>query len=142
MAQTQERRKHPRLPLHLSVAKLVDFKVEGLDQTAPAVLVDLSAGGLSMICFALPSMSQHVTFRLNLPGLVNAQLRGRIVHAHRKGETYRVSVAFTEFQKEWTHMINKLVKSYNDCDQRWAQGDRTHCPKDCAYHKAFPREEV
>jgi len=142
MTPTQERRKHPRLPLHLSVAKLVDFKCEGLDQPAPAVLVDLSAGGLSMICFALPALSQHVTFRLNLSGLVHAQLHGRVVHAQRKGETYRVSVAFTEFQKEWTHMINKLVKSYSECTDRWAQGDRKHCPKECAYHKAFPRNEA
>ena len=138
---TDERRKHPRLPLHLSVAKLVDFKCEGLDQPAPAILVDLSAGGLAMICFALPAISKRVTFRLELPGLVKAQIHGRIVHAYRKGETYRVSVAFTELQKEWTHFIDKLVKSYNDCKDRWEQGDRQHCPKDCAYHKAFPREE-
>jgi c-di-GMP-binding flagellar brake protein YcgR len=141
MTQTQERRRHPRLPLHLSVAKLVDFKCEGLEQTSPAVLIDLSAGGLAMICFALPAISQRVSLQLKLPGLVNAQLNGRIVHAHRKGETYRVSVEFTEFQKEWEHFIAKLVKSYNECEERWNQGDRKHCPKSCSYHKAFPRDD-
>src|SRR5579864_6408267 len=99
MTNLQERRRHPRLPLHLSVAKLVDFKCEGLDQPAPAILVDLSAGGLSMICFALPSLSKNVTFRLELPGLVNAQMHGRVVRAHRKGDTYHVAIAFTEFQE-------------------------------------------
>jgi hypothetical protein len=76
-AHTQERRRHPRLPLHLSVAKLVDFQVDGLDVTAPAVLVDLSASGLAMICFALPALSQQVTFKLKLPGFVNAQVHGK-----------------------------------------------------------------
>jgi len=144
MTQTriQERRKHPRLPLHLSVAKLVDFKVEGFAQPSPAVLVDLSAGGLSMICFSLPEMSQKVTFRLKLPGLVNAQLHGRVVRALRKGETYRVAVAFTEFQEEWARLIAKLAKSYEDCKDRWDQGDRNYCPKECTYHKVFPKDEA
>jgi len=140
MTAIQERRKHPRLPLHLSVAKLMNFKCEGLDHPAPAILVDLSAGGLSMICFALPQIAKRVTFRLDLPGLASAQMHGRVVRAHRKGDTYHVAIAFTEFQKEWAHMIAKLVKSYNTCQEQWAQGDRLHCPKDCAYHKIFPRE--
>src|SRR5579864_488741 len=101
MTQGLERRKHPRLPLHLSVAKLVDFKCDGLDQASPAILVDLSAGGLSMICFALPQLSKNVTFRLDLPGLVNAKVQGRVVRAHRKGDTYQVAIAFTEFQDQW-----------------------------------------
>src|SRR5229473_1744558 len=104
MTDVDDRRKHPRLPLHMGVAKLVDFKCDGLDQAAPAVLVDLSAGGLSMICFALPHVAKNVTFRLELPGLVNAQVHGRVVRAHRKGDTYQVAIAFTEFQEEWAHL--------------------------------------
>jgi hypothetical protein len=142
MSSVQERRRHPRLPLHLSVAKLIDFQCEGQDQTIPAVLVDLSAGGLSMVAFALPRLTQKVTFRLDIPGLVNAQLHGHVVRATRKGETYQVAVAFDEFKEQWTHMINKLIHSIKECDERWNQGDRTHCPKDCAYHKVFPKEEA
>jgi hypothetical protein len=141
MSRTQERRKHPRLPLHLSVAKLIDFKSEGLEGTAPAVLVDLSAGGLSMICFAQPPMSQNVTFRLNLPDIVNAQVHGRVVRVLKKGETYMMAVEFSELRKEWSGMITKLYHSYQSCEERWNQGDRKHCPKECAYHKAFPRED-
>jgi len=137
----EERRKHPRLPLHLSVAKLIDFNCEGFDQPSPAVLIDLSAGGLSMICFSLPKMAQRVTFQLKLPKLVSAQLHGRVVRVQRKGETYRVAVEFTEFREEWAHMIGKLAKSYTECQERWNQGERKHCPKECAYHKAFPKEE-
>src|SRR5258708_24672671 len=109
----QERRKYPRLPLHLSVAKLVDFKCDGLDQPAPAILVDLSAGGLSMIAFALPRLTKNVTFRLELPGLVNAQLHGKIVRAHKKGETYQVAIAFSEFKEEWAGLVSKVTKAYN-----------------------------
>lgn len=134
----QERRKHPRLPLHLSVAKMVEFECDGLEQ--PAVLVDLSAGGLSMICFAMPPTSQNVKFRMALPGLANANVHGRVVRVLKKGETYRVAVEFTELQSQWAHMVEKLVKSQIACQERWDQGDRLHCPKECAFHKAFPRE--
>lgn len=140
MSATQERRRHPRLPLHLNVAKLIDFKCEGLDAAIPGVLVDLSAGGLSMICFALPQVSQTVTFRLALPGLVNANVHGKVIRAVQKGQTYRVAVEFTEFQEKWSHMVEKLAKSLHSCEQRWNEGDRNHCPSECAYHKAFPKE--
>lgn len=140
MSTIQERRRHPRLPVHLSVTKLIDFKCEGDDQSIPAVLVDLSAGGLSMVAFALPRLTQKVTFRLDIPGLVSAQLHGHVVRAQRKGETFQVAVAFDEFKEQWAGMINKLITSAKDCEDRWNQGDRKHCPKDCAYHTIFPRE--
>jgi hypothetical protein len=140
VSSTQERRRHPRLPLHLSVTKLIDFKCEGSEQVIPAVLVDLSAGGLSMVAFALPRLTQKVSFRLDIPGLVSAQLHGHVVRAQKKGETFQVAVAFDEFKDQWLHLIEKLVKAQKDCEERWNQGDRAHCPKDCAYHKVFPKE--
>jgi hypothetical protein len=141
MTKTQERRKHPRLPLHLSVAKLVDFKCDGLDMPAPAILVDLSAGGLSMIAFALPNLTKNVTFRLDLPGLVNAQLHGKIVRAHKKGETYQVAIAFSEFKEEWSRLVSKLYKAYNECEDRLSQGDRRFCFKLCAFFSLCQKDE-
>jgi hypothetical protein len=137
----EDRRRHPRLPLHLSVAKLVDFKFDGLDQTAPAVLVDLSAGGLSMICFAMPAMARDLTFSMSLPGLVNAKLKGKIVRARRKGETYQVAIEFSEFQEKWAHMISKLAKAYSACEERLIQGDRHFCFKECAFFALCAKEE-
>lgn len=141
MTQAHERRKHPRLPLHLSVAKLVDFQCDGLGQPSPAVLVDISAGGLSMVCFVLPTLSQRVTFRLELPGLVNAQVHGRVVRAHRKGETYQVAIAFTEFQEQWAHLVEKLIKAYNACEDRLTQGDRRFCFRECAFFTLCQKDE-
>jgi hypothetical protein len=125
----------------LSVAKLVDFKCDGLDQPAPAILVDLSAGGLSMVAFALPRITQNVTFKLELPGLVNAQLHGRIVRASKKGETYHIAVAFKEFQAQWANLVEKLVKAYYVCEDRLAQGDRRFCYKPCAFFALCQKEE-
>jgi hypothetical protein len=141
MKQQMERRQHPRLPMHLSVAKLVNFKFDGLEQPAPAVLVDLSAGGLSMICFALPQMTKDLTFSMTLPGLVNAKLKGKIVRARRKGETYQVAIEFTEFQDKWAHLINKLAKAHSVCDERLTQGDRHFCFKECAFFTLCSKEE-
>ncbi len=138
---SHERRKHPRLPLHLSVAKLVDFKCDGLDQPAPAILVDLSAGGLSMIAFALPHLTKNVTFRLDLPGIVNAQLHGKIVRAHKKGETYQVAIAFNEFKEEWAGLVAKLSKAYNVCEDRLSQGDRRFCFKQCSFFALCQKDE-
>jgi len=141
MKPVQERRKHPRLPMHLSVAKLVDFRFDELDQPSPAVLVDLSAGGLAMICFALPHLAKTVTFRLELPGVVNAQVHGRVVRAHRKGDTYQVAIAFTEFQEQWAHLVQKLVKAYDACEDRLTQGDRRFCFRECSFFSLCQKDE-
>jgi hypothetical protein len=141
MKHQEERRRHPRLPMHLSVAKLVDFKFDGLDQPAPAVLVDLSAGGLAMICFAMPAMAKELTFRMSLPGLVNAKLKGKIVRARRKGETYQVAIEFTELQDKWAALISKLTRAHYACDERLTQGDRHFCFKDCAFFGLCQKEE-
>lgn len=142
MTTLQERRRHPRLPLHLSVAKLMDFKFDKLEQSAPAVLVDLSAGGLAMICFSLPPQtSADLTFRMSLPGLVNAQLKGKIVRARRKGETYQVAIEFTELQDKWAHMVGKLTKAHMVCEDRLQQGDRRFCFKECAFFPLCGKEE-
>jgi hypothetical protein len=137
----EERRKHPRLPLHLSIAKLVDFKSEGMNLPAPAILCDLSAGGLSMITFALPQIAKNVTFRLEIPGIVNAQVQGKIIRAHKKGETYHVAVKFSEFQTQWAHLVQKLVKAYKECEERLNQGDRRFCFKDCAFFSLCQKDE-
>jgi len=139
--QQQERRRHPRLPLHLSVAKMVDFKFDGLAQSAPAVLVDLSAGGLAMICFAMPQMAKDLTFSLSLPGLVNAKLKGKIIRARRKGDTYHVAIEFTEFQDKWANLVGKLTKAYTVCDERLLQGDRMFCFRECAFFPLCGKEE-
>ena len=141
MIKSDERRKHPRLPLHLSVAKLVDFKCDGQEQPSPAILVDISAGGLSMIAFALPHLTKNVTFRLDLPGIVNAQLHGKIVRAHKKGETYQVAIAFSEFKDEWARLVAKLFKAYYVCEERLAQGDRRFCFKACPFFPLCQKEE-
>src|SRR4029077_9893454 len=141
MKKIQERRRHPRLPLHLSVAKLVDFNFDGMDQPAPAVLVDLSAGGLAMICFTMPTMTKDLTFRMSLPGLVNAKLHGKIIRARRKGETYLVAIEFTELQDKWANMVNKLAKASSICEERLQQGDRHFCFKECAFYPLCQKEE-
>ncbi|OGR90932.1 MAG: hypothetical protein A2992_04040 [Elusimicrobia bacterium RIFCSPLOWO2_01_FULL_59_12] len=141
MKRPPERRRHPRLPLHLSVAKLVDFKFDGMDQPAPAVLVDLSAGGLSMICFTPPQVTQDLTFRMSLPGLVSAKLKGKIIRARRKGETYQVGIVFTEFQDKWAHLIGKLAKAHIACENRLQQGDRHFCFRECAFWPLCQKEE-
>jgi hypothetical protein len=94
-----------------------------------------------MIAFALPHLTRNVTFRLDLPGLVNAQLHGKIVRAHKKGETYQVAVAFSEFKDEWARLVAKLVKAYNDCEDRLSQGDRHFCFKPCGFFSLCQKEE-
>jgi hypothetical protein len=141
MSQGRERRHHPRLPLHLSIAKLIDYHSEGLIQPAPAVLVDLSAGGLSMICFVLPKVAEQVTFKLELPGLLNAEVHGKVVRVLQKGETYQVAIAFTEAQDRWAEVVETLSHSYQQCEDRLSKGERRFCFGDCGFFSLCQKDE-
>jgi hypothetical protein len=94
-----------------------------------------------MIAFALPNLTKNVTFKLELPGLVNAQLHGKIIRAYKKGETYQVAIAFSEFKTEWAGLVTKLVRAYNECEDRLSQGDRRFCFKKCAFFALCQKEE-
>ena len=53
-----------------------------------------------------------------------AQVQGRILRATRKGETYQVAIAFTEFQQQWAHLVEKLAKAYRSLRQEMADATR------------------
>ncbi len=65
----KERRKHVRLPIMHGILEpvMIDFIYEGSDKRIPqpAVLSDLSAGGMRLITFVEPVSYTHLTLPTN-----------------------------------------------------------------------------
>lgn len=147
-----ERRAFRRFPVMVHVAKPVEIRLDGAVEGLPGVLVDLSAGGMSLVTFTSPAgmpphpsaplraglqplpQTSRYTFCLNLAGTHRFQLPGRIIRAQRKGETYLVGIKFSAVHADWRQRLQQLADAYLDCEEKLAVGKQHVCFPECAYY--------
>ena len=138
---TTERRRHHRIPVMVDVAAPLTIRFEGKDVDVPAVLINLSAGGLSMVTFGVPPGGRTLRLDINLPGVASGHVHGKIVRVHSRGATHQVGVQFTDFREKWELIVGKLAEAYQGCEEKLAQGERHFCLKVCAYFPLCDKAE-
>lgn len=144
---SNERRAHRRLavvsdlvePIVISYAPDAKDK-KGKDavpkhlRTQPAVLTDLSAGGLQLITFLAPPHAKSFKMTLTIPGLNNLPVTGRVVRVSKKGETYSVGIAFTKIAKKFQRQISRMADDDGDCNTRLSLGLPESCVPTCSFN--------
>ncbi|MBI3550428.1 MAG: PilZ domain-containing protein [Elusimicrobia bacterium] len=145
----RERRKHHRLPFVEGLIEPITFhyapaKLEKGEKPAkssklmthdqPAILTNLSAGGMSLIMFAEPPHVKAMHLELTLPGLPNMPIEAKIVRVHMKGETYNLGLQFTKIQKKHQNSINHWAEDHMDCETRIALSLPEACVPTCRYN--------
>ncbi|MBI3292745.1 MAG: PilZ domain-containing protein [Elusimicrobia bacterium] len=143
----QDRRAFRRFPVMVQVAKPVEVRVEnqgagggGEVDGLPGVLVDLSAGGMSLVTFRRMDPDPSYLFCLDLAGTHHLQIEGRIVRAHRKGETYLLGVKFSSAQPAWRQRLVQFADAYLACEHKLAAGMQHVCFPECAYYALCEKE--
>ncbi|MBI4679434.1 MAG: PilZ domain-containing protein [Elusimicrobia bacterium] len=106
--------------------------VRGVEQ--PAILTNLSAGGMSMVCFAEPPRARRLDMVLTLPGLKSVPIVGRVARMHQKGQTWNVGIAFTLLSPKHRNMINGMAQDNLDCETRISLNLPDSCAPKCAFH--------
>ena len=131
-----ERRRFQRLPVMEGAIEpiTVAFGEEGAAATQPALLVNLSAGGMSLLLFTEPPRTKRLQMVLNLPGLKHIPIEGRIVRMHEKGRTYNLGIAFTKISKANQRRINLMAQDHMDCRIRIALRLPEVCVPKCRFH--------
>ncbi|MFA5161515.1 MAG: PilZ domain-containing protein [Elusimicrobiales bacterium] len=137
--QFKERRKHARLPIMHGVLEPVDVAYElpsgsGKSAAQPAILADLSAGGMRLMTFLEPPKGRLLEMRLDLPGLGAVPVRGKISWIHGKGGVYMTGIAFTEISNQATHKIELMAEDYEDCETRVELKLPEACVPNCRAH--------
>ncbi len=138
----EERRKHARLPILHGILEPVeitfsDIRLKRKDQASrsqPAILSDLSAGGLRLLTFLEPPHSKMFDIVLQLPGLEGIPVEGKITWVRGKGGVYMSGISFTKISKHSREKINILAEDYADCDTRLALKLPEVCNPDCKCH--------
>lgn len=135
----KERRKHVRLPILHGILEPVEISFftqdsSGKIKSQPAILSDLSAGGLRLVTFLEPPHTKALNIVLKIDGLDEIPVEGKISWVKRKGEVYMVGIAFTEISKENKEKINAMAEDYADCDARIALKLPEACVETCKAH--------
>ena len=145
--QAPERRKHARFalvgnliePITLRYASPKPKKGEKKVATSgalmqPAILTNLSAGGMQLITFLAPPHAKRLDMVLNLPGFDHMPVTARVVRVHEKGETFVVGIQFVRIQKRHQKRINEMAVDNLDCDTRLSLSLPESCVRDCRFH--------
>lgn len=127
-------RKQKRIPLLKNIAEPVNIRIPSLNGSAqPAVMVDLSSGGMSFILFSSVPVKVHVVMILDLPGLKGAKVEGHVVRVEEKGDTAKVAIAFSAIKPETAHRIDQMAHDHNSCESRIALVAEKICYASCHY---------
>lgn len=139
----KERRRHARFPVIHGLIEPINLRFaqdgkEKLDHSQkisqPAVLVDLSAGGISIISFMEPPHAKLIRMDLSLHGMAHIPVEGKIVRVHSKGKTHTVGIAFTKITKKNQKQLKDMALDYIDCETRIALNLPEACVPTCRFH--------
>jgi len=135
-----ERRRHVRLPMLHGILEPVEIEFytkdsAGRTRPQPAILADLSAGGMRLITFLEPPHSKELNIVLKLNGVTREiPLTGRISWVKEKGGVFMNGIAFAEISHDGKKCINDMAEDYVDCDTRAALKLPEVCVATCKAH--------
>lgn len=135
-----ERRKHRRFSVVEGMVEPITLELEGPDSTMrkqPAIMTDLSAGGISLLMFVEPPHTKSFQMTLSIPTLEGVPIEAAVVRVHQKGETYSVGLAFRKIPREAQKSIEKMAEDSADCQTRTSLGLPDACGADCPFHSLF-----
>ena len=144
----KERRKHARFPIVGNLIEPITLRyappkttghqkkaVTSEALTQPAILTNLSGGGMQLITFLAPPHAKRLDMVLNLPGFDHMPVTGRVVRVHEKGETFVVGIQFLKIQKKHQNRINVMAVDNLDCETRLELSLPEACVRTCRFHQ-------
>jgi hypothetical protein len=135
----KERREHVRLPILHGILEPVEVDFydkgdTGKSRPQPGILVDLSAGGMRLITFLEPPHSKELNMILQLVGVKEMPITGKISWVKEKGGVFMNGITFSEISGEDKKRISEMAEDYVDCDTRVALKLPEVCVETCRAH--------
>ena len=140
-----DRREHPRVPVVEGLVEPITLayapekpakgaKAKNAAEGEPAILTNLSAGGMSLITFVAPPHAHVIVMELSLLGLDRVPIEAKVVRVHTKGETYNVGLKFTKISKKDQRRIHDMATDHLDCETRISLGLPEACVPTCRFN--------
>jgi hypothetical protein len=137
-----ERRQHRRFQVIDGMIEPITLELEAADASTknvkvPAIMTDLSAGGMSLLMFVEPPHAKSFQMTISLPGLEGVPIQASVARVHQKGETYSVGLSFVKIPRDAQKSIEKMAEDSADCETRTALRLPDACGSDCPFHSLF-----
>lgn len=135
----KERREHVRLPMLHGILEPVEIEFytkdrAGKAEAQPAILSDLSAGGMRLITFLAPPHSKELNIILKLNGVKEIPVTGRISWVKDKGGVFMNGISFVGISHDAKKCISDMAEDYSDCDTRMELKLPEVCVETCKAH--------
>lgn len=133
---SEDRRKHRRIPLTLSIAQPIRLEISSdqHEDMIPGIMVNISAGGMSLVVFHKLPENSKIDFNLKFMG-VEERLTGKVVREEKKIEsTYIVGVQFDKVIEKLKDIIEKMAGDFDICEIRYLMQGEKACFPDCSFH--------
>ena len=135
----KERREHVRLPMLHGILEHVEIEfytknTRGESVPQPAILADLSAGGMRLITFMAPPNTKELNILLKLNGVKQIPVTGKISWVKDKGGVFMNGISFSDISHDDRKRINEMAEDYSDCDTRYALKLPEVCVETCRAH--------
>ena len=130
-----ERRQHRRFTVVEGMIEPITLDM-GTEHghSQPAIMTDLSAGGLSLLMFCEPPHTKSLQMLITIPGLDRVPVEAAIIRVLQKGETYSVGLSFTKISKKIQDRIAAMADDNADCETRVSLRLPEACVPDCSFH--------
>ena len=129
-----ERRQHRRFTVVEGMIEPITLELAGNGKPQPAIMTDLSAGGMSLLVFCEPPHAHTFEMVLSIPGLEKLPIEASIVRVHQKGETYSLGLSFQKIAKKLQDRIGAMADDNADCETRVALRLPEACVPECKFH--------
>jgi hypothetical protein len=135
----KERRQHVRLPILHGILEPVEIEFYAQDAHGkavpqPAILADLSAGGMRLITFMAPPHTKELNILLKLNGVKEIPVTGKISWVKDKGGVFMNGISFTHISHDDKKRISDMAEDYTDCDTRYELKLPEVCVETCRAH--------
>lgn len=135
-----ERRQHHRFTLLEGMIEPITIQLDDATSSSssrsqPAIMTNLSAGGMSLVMFAEPPRTKMLDMVLSIPGLDAVPIEAKVVRVLEKGQTYNVGIAFTKISKKHQSKIDGMAQDHADCETRISLGLPEACVQTCTFHE-------
>lgn len=132
-----ERRVHKRIPVLTKLIEPITIKSPQLhlNDPIPGFMGNLSAGGMQIATFIPLPENHELEIAINIPGIHNIHIHGKIKRTIQKHGSYLITFHFTHIAQQIKEHINKMAEDFEMCVDRKILGVRDFCySRNCHYH--------
>lgn len=127
----ENKRRHLRYPVIHEMGQAIQLAKGG--KAIPSMLIDMSAGGVSLLTYENVALGAEITLSINLDGFQTKELFGHVVWATSKGDMWRLGISFSKVDPLDFRHINRMAFDYNDCETKLKLGVKDVCLEKCSY---------